>query len=167
MLLGNCSELDAPCLLESLGKFYDSATARVTDNGNDFDEDLNNLGSNSAPKIWDEINKRLLTTEEREISTFQNQLRFPHLSWYLWHLDSLDKYGKKITLLALETEGYLKTSEVDMQGSKSTAIDLNLSNDGFEQFTYPVDTNLCNLNESQLCCCAVIDSQFSEQCCLR
>ena len=114
MLLSNCSELDAPCLLESLGKFYDSATARVTDNGNDFDEDLNNLGSNSAPKIWDEINKRLLTTEEREISTFQNQLRFPHLSWYLWHLDLLDKYGKKITLLALETEEYLKTSEVDI-----------------------------------------------------
>jgi hypothetical protein len=71
---GQFSELDAPSLVGRLGDFYESATTEVIDNGNDFDEDLSDLGRNSAPNIWDRINKRLLTTDDREISAFQKQL---------------------------------------------------------------------------------------------
>lgn len=48
---GQLSELDAPRLVRGLGDFYESATARIIDNGNgnDFDEVLNDLGRNSAP----------------------------------------------------------------------------------------------------------------------
>lgn len=86
----------------------------VIDNGNDFDEDLNDLGGNSAPKIWGGINKRLLTTDDREISALRNQFRLLHLGWNLWYLDQLDGYGQTIDSLAFEIEAYLETNNFDI-----------------------------------------------------
>jgi len=42
-----------------LGNFYESVTVRVIDNGQDYDENLNEIGRNSATKIWDGANCEL------------------------------------------------------------------------------------------------------------
>ena len=104
---GQLSELDAPDLVGRLGDFYESATTRIIDNGNDFDEGLNDLGRNSVPKVWDTGNSRLLTTDERELATIRSQFSYIHIGWNLWYLDALDNYGKTLDSLILDIESYL------------------------------------------------------------
>ena len=49
---GQLAELDSPDLVSRLGDFYESLNARVVDNGNDYDESVNDIGRNSAPNFW-------------------------------------------------------------------------------------------------------------------
>jgi hypothetical protein len=111
---GQLSELDAPDLVARLGDFYESSTARIIDNGNDFDEGLNDLGRNSVPKVWDAGNSRLLTTDARELATVRNQFRYIHIGWNLWYLDALDNYGKTLDSLIVEIESYLVKNNFEM-----------------------------------------------------
>jgi hypothetical protein len=115
---GQLSELDAPDLVGRLGDFYESATTRIIDNGNDFDEGLNDLGRNSVPKIWDAGNSRLLTTDERELATVRNQFSYFHIGWNLWYLDALDNYGKTLDSLIMEIESYLVQNNFEMGSEK-------------------------------------------------
>ena len=111
---GQLSQLDAPDLVGRLGDFYESATTRIIDNGNDFDEGLNDLGRNSVPKVWDAGNSRLLTKDERELATVRSQLSYIHIGWNLWYLDALDNYGKTLDSLILEIESYLEQNNFEM-----------------------------------------------------
>lgn len=115
---GQLSELDAPDLVARLGDFYESATARIIDNGDDYDEGLNDLGRNSVPKVWDAGNSRLLTTDARELAALRNQFRYIHIGWNLWYLDALDKYGQTLDSLILEIESYLQKSGFEMDPEK-------------------------------------------------
>ncbi|WNC67484.1 DUF6090 family protein [Thalassotalea nanhaiensis] len=112
---GQLSKLDAPDLVARLGNFYESRTARIIDNGNDFDEGLNDLGRNSVPKVWDSGNARLLTTDARELATVRNQFRYIHIGWNLWYLDALDSYGKTLDSLIFEIETYLEKNNFEMK----------------------------------------------------
>jgi hypothetical protein len=111
---GQLSELDAPDLVAQLGDFYENTTTRIIDNGEDFDEGLNDLGRNSAPKVWDAGNSRLLTTDARELATIRNQFRYIHIGWNLWYLDALDNYGQTLDSLIIEIEAYLVKSGFEM-----------------------------------------------------
>jgi hypothetical protein len=108
---GQLAELDSPGLVLRLGDFYESLNARVVDNGNDYDESVNDIARNSAPDYWDGVNGRLLTTDAYEVTRFRNQLRYLHISWNLWYLDLLDEYQQTLDSLILEIETYLATKD--------------------------------------------------------
>jgi hypothetical protein len=110
---GQLGELDAPDLVARLGDFYESVNARVIDGGEDYDENLNDIGRNSATEIWDGGNGRLLTTDVRQLTIFRNQLRYMHIGWNLWYLDLLDNYEQTLDSLALEIESYLEANGFD------------------------------------------------------
>lgn len=105
---GQLAELESPGLVSRLGDFYESLYARVVDNGDDYDQSLNDLARNSVPKYWDGTSGRLLTTDDYSISIFRNQLRYLHVSWNIWYLDLLDNYGQALDSLILEIESYLE-----------------------------------------------------------
>ncbi|MFT5610709.1 MAG: hypothetical protein ACI9LU_001204 [Polaribacter sp.] len=100
--------------MAQLGDFYENTTTRIIDNGEDFDEGLNDLGRNSVPKVWDAVNSRLLTTDARELATIRNQFRYIHIGWNLWYLDALDDYGQTLDSLIIEIEAYLVKSGFEM-----------------------------------------------------
>lgn len=110
---GQLGELDAPGLVARLGDFYESLIPRVIDNGNDYDESLNDIARNSATKIWDGVSGQLLTTDVRQLAVFRNQLRYMHLSWNVWYLDLLDDYERRLDALVLEIEAYLLENEFE------------------------------------------------------
>jgi len=107
---GQLGELDAPALVARLGNFYESVNPRVIDNGNDYDESLNDIARNSVPRFWDGVDRRLLTTDVEQLSIFRNQLRFMHLAWNKWYLELLDEYEEMLDTLILEIESYLHES---------------------------------------------------------
>jgi hypothetical protein len=109
---GQLAELDSPGLVLRLGDFYESLNARVVDNGNDYDDNLNDIARNSAPEYWDGANGRLLTTDAYELTKFRNQLRYLHISWNIWYLDLLDEYQLTLDALILEIESYLENKSV-------------------------------------------------------
>jgi len=113
---GQLAELDSPNLVLRLGDFYESLNARVVDNGNDYDENVNDIARNAAPEYWDGANRRLLTTDVRELTRFRSQLRYLHLSWNIWYLDLLGHYQQTLDELIVEIESYLATQD---QGSVS------------------------------------------------
>ena len=110
---GQLAELDAPGLVLRLGDFYESLNARVVDNGNDYDESINDIARNSAPDYWDGVNGRLLTTDVHELTRFRNQLRYLHFSWNIWYLDLLDSYQQTLDSLIMEIETYLEQKGLD------------------------------------------------------
>lgn len=109
---GQLAELESPGLVSRLGNFYESLNARVVDNGDDYDESINDIGRNSAPDYWDGTSRRLLTTDVYELTRFRNQLRYLHLSWNLWYLDLLDNYQQTLDPLILEIESYLENQGI-------------------------------------------------------
>jgi hypothetical protein len=108
---GQLAELDSPGLVLRLGDFYESLNARVVDNGNDYDENLNDIARNSAPDYWDGVGGRLMTTDVNELTRFRNQLRYLHISWNIWYLDLLDECQQTLDSLILEIEAYLATQD--------------------------------------------------------
>jgi hypothetical protein len=104
---GQLAELDSPGLVSRLGDFYESLNARVVDNGDDYDESLNDIARNSSPNIWDGVDRRLMTTEVPKLTEFRNQLRYVHVSWNIWYLDLLNNYKQALDSLILEIETYL------------------------------------------------------------
>lgn len=107
---GQLRELDAPSLVARLGNFYESVSARIIDNGNDYDESLNDIARNSVPLVWDGIDRRLMTTNVEQLTIFRNQLRFMQLAWNVWYLELLDDYEKLLDTLILDIESYLRKS---------------------------------------------------------
>lgn len=105
---GQLAELDSPGLVLRLGDFYESLNARVIDNGDDYDESLNDIARNSGPEYWDGANGRPLTTDVDELTKFRNQLRYLHISWNIWYLGLLDQYQLTLESLILEIETYLE-----------------------------------------------------------
>ena len=105
---GQLAELDDPALVTRLGNFYESYIVRVIDNGEEYDNNLNDIARNSATTIWDGANSRLLTTDARQLAVFRNQLRFMHMAWNLWYLDLLEEYGQTMDPLILEIESYFE-----------------------------------------------------------
>ncbi len=105
---GQLAELDDPALVTRLGNFYESVTVRVIDSGQDYDENINEIGRNSAPEIWDGLNGRLLTNDIRNLTKFQNQLRYLHIGWNTWYVDRLDDYNQRLGSLIVDIESYLK-----------------------------------------------------------
>ena len=105
---GQLAELDDPALVTRLGNFYESYIVRVIDNGEEYDNNLNDIARNSATTIWDGVNSRLLTTDARQLAVFRNQLRFMHMAWNLWYLDLLEEYGQTMDPLILEIESYFE-----------------------------------------------------------
>ena len=105
---GQLAELDDPVLVTRLGNFYESVTVRVIDSGQDYDENLNEIGRNSITQIWDGVNGRLLTTDVHKLTVFQNQLRYLHLGWNVWYLDRMDDYGGRLDSLISEIDLYLE-----------------------------------------------------------
>ena len=110
---GQLAKLDSPGLVLRLGDFYESLNARVVDNGDDYDESINDLARNSAPAYWDGVNGRLVTTDVHELTRFRNQLRYLHVSWNIWYLDLLDYYQQTLDSLILEIESYLATKDLE------------------------------------------------------
>lgn len=110
---GQLAELDSPGLVLRLGDFYESLNARVVDNGDDYDDNLNDVARNSAPEYWDGANGRLLTTDVDELVKFRNQLRYLHISWNVWYLDLLDQYQLTLDSLILEIESYLESKSFE------------------------------------------------------
>lgn len=110
---GQLAELDSPGLVLRLGDFYESLNARVVDNGDDYDDNLNDVARNSAPEYWDGANGRLLTTDVDELVKFRNQLRYLHISWNIWYLDLLDQYQLTLDSLILEIESYLESKSFE------------------------------------------------------
>jgi hypothetical protein len=110
---GQLAELDSPGLVLRLGDFYESLNARVVDNGDDYDDNLNDIARNSAPEYWDGANGRLLTTDVDELVKFRNQLRYLHISWNIWYLDLLDQYQLTLDSLILEIESYLESKSFE------------------------------------------------------
>jgi hypothetical protein len=104
---GQLAELNDPALVTRLGNFYESVIVRVIDNGNDYDENLNEIGRNSATQIWDGVNGRLMTTDNRQLTVFQNQLRYMHIVWNEWYLEQMNDLARRLDLLIVETESYL------------------------------------------------------------
>ena len=111
---GQLAELDDPALVTRLGNFYESFIVRVIDNGEEYDDNLNDIARNSATAIWDGVNSRLLTTDARQLTVFRNQLRFMHIAWNLWYLDLLDDYEQTLDSLILENESYLEENGFEM-----------------------------------------------------
>ena len=112
---GQLAELDSPGLVLRLGDFYESLNARVVDNGDDYDDNLNDIARNSAPEYWDAANGRLLTTDVDELVKFRNQLRYLHISWNVWYLDLLDHYQLTLDSLILEIESYLESKSFESE----------------------------------------------------
>ena len=110
---GQLAELDSPDLVSRLGDFYESLNARVIDNGDDYDESLNDIGRNSVPDYWDGTSGRLLTTDIHQLTRFRNQLRYMHISWNLWYLDLLDTFQQSLDSLIIEIELYLESRGVE------------------------------------------------------
>jgi hypothetical protein len=104
---GQLSKLDAPVLVARLGNLYESVNARLIEGGSEYDENLNDIGRNSATAIWDGFNSRLQTTDARELTTFRNQLRYMHIWGNLWYLDRLGEYETMVDSLILEIESFL------------------------------------------------------------
>ena len=105
---GQLAELDDPALVTRLGNLYENLLVRVIDNGEEYDDNLNDIARNSATAIWDGGNSRLLTTDARQLTVFRNQLRFMHIAWNLWYLDLLDEYEQTMDSLILEIESYFE-----------------------------------------------------------
>lgn len=105
---GQLAELDDPALVTRLGNYYESVIIRVIDNGQDYDENLNEIGRNSATQIWDGVNGRLVTTDSRQLTVFQNQLRYMHLVWNLWYLNRMNDLAQRLDSLIVEIDSYLK-----------------------------------------------------------
>ena len=105
--LGQLAELDDPVLVTRLGNFYESVIVRVIDNGNDYDENLNDIGRNSATQIWDGVNGQLMTTDAQQLTRFQNQLRYMHLVWNVWYLNQMNDLAQRLDALIVEIESYL------------------------------------------------------------
>ncbi len=112
---GQLAELDEPGLVLRLGDFYESLNARVVDNGDDYDANLNDIARNSAPEYWDGANGRLLTTDVDELVKFRNQLRYLHISWNIWYLDLLDEYQLTLDSLIQEIESYLESKSFESE----------------------------------------------------
>ena len=110
---GQLAELDSPGLVLRLGDFYESLNARVVDNGDDYDDNLNDIARNSAPEYWDGANGRLRTTDVDELVKFRNQLRYLHISWNIWYLDLLDEYQHTLDSLILDIESYLESKSFE------------------------------------------------------
>jgi hypothetical protein len=104
---GQLAELNDPVLVTRLGNFYENLLVRVIDNGEEYDDNLNDIARNSATAIWDGVNSRLLTTDARQLTAFRNQLRFMHIWGNLWYLDRLNEYGQTLDSLIFEIESYL------------------------------------------------------------
>lgn len=104
---GQLRELDDRELVTRLGNFYESVNNRVIDNGNAYDESVDDVGRNSAVHFWDPATGRLLTTEPTQIAVFRNQLRYLHESWNVWYLDLLGDYEGLLDALIGELEEYL------------------------------------------------------------
>jgi len=104
---GQLPELDDPALVTRLGNFYESVIVRVIDNGQDYDENLNDIGRNSAPQIWDGVNGRLVTTDPLQLTAFQNQLRYMHIVWNVWYLNQMNDLAQRLDALIVEIESYL------------------------------------------------------------
>jgi len=108
-----------------LGDFYESLNARIVDNGNDYDESLNDIARNSVPDYWDGVNRRLLTTDVHELTRFRNQLRYLHLSRNIWYLDLPDHYQQTLDSLILEIESYLATKDFESDRRRTAATSGN------------------------------------------
>jgi hypothetical protein len=104
---GQLGELHEPGLVTRLGDFYESFTVRVIDAGEDYDENLNEVARNSAPRAWDGTTGRLLTTDVGLITAFRSQLRYLHFAWTVWYVDLLDAYEQSIDALIGEIGEYL------------------------------------------------------------
>jgi len=104
---GQLIKLDSAGLVARLGNFYESVNGRLIEGGSEYDENLNDIGRNSATAIWDGFNGRLQTSDVRELTAFRNQLRYMHVWGNLWYLDRLDEYEQMLISLALEIESYL------------------------------------------------------------
>ena len=104
---GQLAKLDDPALVTRLGNFYESVIVRVVDNGQDYDENLNEIGRNSATQIWDGVNGRLVTTDLRQLTVFQNQLRYMHVVWNVWYLNQMNNLAQSLDSLIVEIESYL------------------------------------------------------------
>jgi len=104
---GQLRDLGNPQLVTRLGNFYESVNVRVIDNGNDYDDSLNDIFRNSTVRIWDPASGRLMTTGTREITALRNQLRWLHLGWNRFYLDLLDGYEVQLETLVGEIETYL------------------------------------------------------------
>lgn len=104
---GQLGELDAPVLVARLGDFYESLVPRVIDNGDDYDESLNDIARNSATRIWGGVKGRLLTNDAVQLEVFRGQLRYMHISWNVWYIDLLGGYAQKLDSLILDIESYL------------------------------------------------------------
>jgi hypothetical protein len=105
---GQLADLNDPALVTQLGNFYESVTVRIIDNGQDYDENLNEIERNSVTEIWDAVNGRLLTTDVHQLTVFRNQLRYMHLGWNAWYLDRMEYYERTLDSLIIEIESYLK-----------------------------------------------------------
>lgn len=105
---GQLRDLDDPDLVTRLGNFYESVNNRVIDNGDAYDESVDDVGRNSAVHYWDPSAGRLLTSEAAEIAVFRNQLHYLHYSWNVWYLDLLGAYEKLLDELIGELETYLR-----------------------------------------------------------
>jgi hypothetical protein len=109
---GQLGELDSPGLVSRLGDFYESLNARVVDNGNDYDESINDIARNSVPNYWDGTSRRLLTDDVRDLTKFRNQFRYLHISWNNWYIDLLENYQQTLDALILEIEAFLGNQEI-------------------------------------------------------
>ena len=89
------------------GDLYESVHGRLIDGGVEYDENLNDIGRNSATAVWDGFNSQLLTTDVRQLTVFRNQLRFMHIWGNLWYLDRLNEYEQTLDSLTVEIESYL------------------------------------------------------------
>jgi len=86
---------------------------RVVDNGDDYDDSLNDVSRNSAVEIWDPSAGRLLTTDAQQLTTFRNQLRWLHIGWNLSYLDLLESYQQQLDALIGEIEASLRRHGAD------------------------------------------------------
>lgn len=106
---GQLRDLGNPELVTRLGNFYESLNDRVIDNGDDYDESLNDLYRNSFVRVWDFTAERPLTTDVSEIVTLRNQLRWLHRGWNLWYLDLLEDYEGQLDALIADIEAYRRS----------------------------------------------------------
>jgi hypothetical protein len=113
---GQLSMLDAPGLVTQLGSFYESVSVRLVEGGAQYEDNLGDIGRNSATAIWDGFNRKLMTTDADQIVAFRNQLRYLHVWGSLWYLSRLDDYRQMLDLLVLDIESYLDESGYELEG---------------------------------------------------
>lgn len=104
---GQLRDLGDPQLVTRLGNFYESVNVRVIDNGDDYDESLNDIFRNSMVRMWNPEPGSLTSTGASRLTTFRNQLRWLHLAWNRYYLDLLDGYEVQLDTLIGEIETYL------------------------------------------------------------